>query len=419
MLAKFSRHSLLAAIAVFASLTVVRVGVAQDHSATTTHAAESQHSTTAPAEPVGDDAEGHGHEAGHEAGAALQNGHAPNDETEGQHGEGQHAEGEPHGEAAGPRPVFEPEHATWFNVVARNIFATPEEKAHMAQAEKDYAALQQKAAGGAKLSKEEEEHLKAGVHYVTKYDWLLYTPLLWLLLAIAMVSAARKASLRPAGKPASLANTVEAAVDGFQDYLIGVMGEGLARKYAALIASFFFTILVSNWLGLIPGMLAASAQPAVPISIAIVAFIAVHVIAIKEAGVKSWFMHFVGEPVWLAPLNFPLHIVGEFIKPLSLSLRLLCNVFGEEAVIATLTALAISTLPAWLPIPFQLPMLLLGTFFGFLQALVFSTLLAIYISILATHHDDHDEHNHHGHVEHDDIKGRHQIVAHPSQMTVG
>ncbi|RYG72318.1 F0F1 ATP synthase subunit A, partial [bacterium] len=168
-----------------------------------------------------------------------------------------------------------------------------------------------------------------------------------------------------------------------------------------------------------PGMMAASAQPAVPIGISLVAFLAVHVIAIKEAGLKSWFMHFVGEPVWLAPLNFPLHVVGEFIKPLSLSLRLLCNVFGEEAVIATLTALAISTLPAWLPIPFQLPMLLLGTFFGFLQALVFSTLLAIYISILATHHDDHDEHNHHGHVEHDDINGRHQIVAHPSAMTVG
>ncbi len=328
-------------------------------------------------------------------------------------------EGGEHGKEAGPHPVFEPEHATWFNILARNIFATSEEKAHMADAEKQSAALKAKQASGAKLTEKEAEELKEGVHYVAKYDFLLYTPLVWGLLAIFLVSAAKKAKIRPAGKPASGANLVEAAVDGFQDYLIGIMGSPLARKYTPLIASFFFTILVSNWLGLVPGMLAISAQPAIPIALAIVAFISVHIIAIKETSVKAWFMHFVGEPVWLAPLNFPLHIVGELIKPLSLSLRLLCNVFGEEAVVVTLASLAVSMLPIWLPIPFQLPMLFLGTFFGFLQALVFSTLLAIYISIFSTHHDEHDEHNAHGHVEHENIKGRPQIVAHPTEATVG
>ncbi|HEX8464898.1 MAG TPA: F0F1 ATP synthase subunit A [Abditibacterium sp.] len=290
------------------------------------------------------------------------------DEAAGSHGEGGHSEG--------PKPVFDPEHGTLFNGVARSIFAQPGEK---------------------------------GPHGpVVRYDFIVVTALLWGLLAFAMVSAARKVKIRPSGKPASLANTVEAAVDGFQNYLGGVMGEGLARKYTPLIASFFFTILVSNWLGLVPGLLAPTAQPGIPIALAIVAFIAVHVIAIKETSVKSWFTHFLGEPLWLAPLNFPLHIVGELIKPLSLSLRLLCNVFGEEAVIVTLTGLAVSMLPIWLPIPFQLPMLFLGTFFGFLQALVFSTLLAIYISILATHHDEHGGHEH---TEHAHKDGHDQVVS--------
>jgi hypothetical protein len=71
-----------------------------------------------------------------------------------------------------------------------------------------------------------------------------------------------------------------------------------------------------------------------------------------------------------------------------------------------------------LPIPIQLPFMLLGTFFGFLQALVFSTLLAIYISILSTHHDDHDEHNAHGHVEHVRLHGHSEIVGHPSESTI-
>jgi hypothetical protein len=60
----------------------------------------------------------------------------------------------------------------------------------------------------------------------------------------------------------------------------------------------------------------------------------------------------------------------------------------------------------------------LGLLFGALQALVFSTLLAIYISIFATQHDDHDEHNEHGHVEHVRLHGHEQIIGHPSEVTV-
>jgi len=72
-----------------------------------------------------------------------------------------------------------------------------------------------------------------------------------------------------------------------------------------------------------------------------------------------------------------------------------------------------------IPIPLQFPMLCLGLFFGALQALVFSTLLAIYITILSTHHDDHDEHNESGHVEHvKDGRGHTEIIAHPSEVPV-
>ena len=60
-------------------------------------------------------------------------------------------------------------------------------------------------------------------------------------------------------------------------------------------------------------------------------------------------------------------------------------------------------------------MMVLGVFFGALQALVFATLLAIYISILSTHHDDHDGH---GHTEHVEIDGHKQVVGHPAQTTV-
>ena len=379
--------------------------------------------------------------------------------------------GEDHG-GEEVRPVFVPEHGTWFNLPARNLFASPEEKQHMAEDEarikkakerverndsltaEEVAVLAKQeriAVAGArateKLSSDEkklakgaatfqalkdkkqgkelsdEQYYLTKVHYVSKYDFLIYTPLIWGLTALLFIGAARKARIRPEGKGHSTGNLLEAAVEAFQDYLIGVMGGDLARKYTPLIASFFFTILFMNWLGLVPGMLSPSAQPAIPIAMALVGFVAVHFIAIKESGFKPWFMHFVGEPKWMAPLNLPLHLVGELFKPLSLSLRLLCNIFGEEAVVATLAFLALSSLPVWLPIPFQFPMLVLGTFFSFLQALVFSTLLAIYLSIFLTHNDDHG-HGEDGHVgshtQHAvDSQGDEQIVGRPTAATVG
>ena len=304
---------------------------------------------------------------------------------------GEHESSDP-SEKAG---TFDPHAGTWLNPLTR--FFTGE--------------------SAPKMGEHNGEHHIENIKSI-RYDYLLLALLVMIGLGSLASIGARKARIRPTGKPHSLANLVEAAADGFRDYLVGIMGRELAMKYAPLVASFFFAILFMNWIGLVPGLLSPTSNPNVPIALALVAFFSVHIIAIREAGVKSWFMHFVGEPIWLAPLNFPLHMIGELIKPLSLAMRLLCNVFGEEMVIATLTGLAITVLPIWLPIPFQLPMLFLGTFFGALQALVFSTLLAIYIAILSTHHDDHDAHNNHGHVEHTQVNGHEVIVGHPSETSL-
>ena len=301
-----------------------------------------------------------------------------------------------HGEASGPKSPFDPHYGTSLNWLARMISG---EKAPQLHRDKE------------------------GVAHVTnegsiKYDVFVITVLVVIGLALAGRVAGKKAQLRPEGKPTSLPNIFEAGIEGFYDYLVGIMGRHLADKYTPLIATFFFTILIFNWMGLIPGLAAPTANANIPVAMAIVAFFATHIIAIKEVGVKSWFMHFVGEPKWLAFLNFPLHLIGEIIKPLSLAIRLLCNVFGEEMVILQLTTLSVALLPWFLPIPFQFPMMVLGVFFGALQALVFATLLAIYISILSTHHDDHDEQGHAGHVEHTSIHGHEQIIAHGTQTTV-
>jgi F-type H+-transporting ATPase subunit a len=84
-------------------------------------------------------------------------------------------------------------------------------------------------------------------------------------------------------------------------------------------------------------------------------------------------------------------VVGELARPLSLSLRLYGNIFGEDNVIEQLM-----TLGGWVPV--QLPMLLFAIFTSLLQAFIFTTLSTIYIAQKVVHEGGHGEEGH-GHGE--------------------
>ena len=94
------------------------------------------------------------------------------------------------------------------------------------------------------------------------------------------------------------------------------------------------------------------------------------------------------------------YILEEFIRPLSLSLRLFGNVFGEDALIAVFTGLGILSLSALhspIGLPLQLPFMLLAMLTGTIQALVFSLLSTIYISLMLPHDDYEEGHAHEVH----------------------
>ena len=284
---RFNKALLIAVLCVLCALGVsAQRGFAQDHAATDTSALDASEVTTS-------DAAAHA---------------------------GEHGGAGDHGEASGPKSPFDPHYGTSLNWLTRLITGEKAPEIHRGED------------GVAHITNEES----------IKYDVFVVTVLVVIGLALAGSVAGKKAQLRPGGKPTSLPNLFEAGIEGFYDYLVGIMGRSLANKYTPLISTFFFTILIFNWMGLIPGLAAPTANANIPVAMAIVAFFAAHIIAIKEVGVKSWFMHFVGEPKWLAFLNFPLHIIGEIIKPLSLAIRLLCNVFGEEMVILQLTTLSVA-----------------------------------------------------------------------------
>ena len=82
--------------------------------------------------------------------------------------------------------------------------------------------------------------------------------------------------------------------------------------------------------------------------------------------------HFAGPVWWLAPLMFPIEMVGNFARMLSLGMRLFGNIFGEH----TATGIFMGLIPLIVP----WPMMALGIFGAVLQTFVFIMLTMVYLS---------------------------------------
>lgn len=188
-------------------------------------------------------------------------------------------------------------------------------------------------------------------------------------------------------KKQSLAETLYEAFDNFVHQLIGPT----YKKYVPMIVAAFVYIFCMNLAGLIPGWASPTANINVTAGMAIVVMIYVQYEGIRENGFIGYLKHFVGEPVWLFPLNFPLHIIGEFAKLLSLTIRLFGNIFGEDVVIVILLYLAVKFTQGWVPV--HVLMYFFGVFTSLVQALVFSILTCVYIAMMVVH-EDHGGHAH-------------------------
>jgi F-type H+-transporting ATPase subunit a len=188
--------------------------------------------------------------------------------------------------------------------------------------------------------------------------------------------------------PGPLQNLLEIAVSGMFGFIEGIIGPG-SRKYSPFVATLFFYILSMNLLGVIPGLRSPTGGLNMTIALALCAFGYVQFQAIRQNGVIGYIKHFWGDPWWLGPLMFPIHIIGELAKPLSLSIRLFGNIFGEDKIIVILAAMSPIILKPWLRLlPIQFPMMALAVFTSFIQALIFTVLTAGYLTLFLTHSDE-------------------------------
>jgi F-type H+-transporting ATPase subunit a len=193
--------------------------------------------------------------------------------------------------------------------------------------------------------------------------------------------------------------TLEAGFLAIRNLLVDNVGtRGL--KYFPVIATLGALILVSNIMGLVPGLMSPTASTSVTFALGITSFVYYNAIGIRENGLLGHLKHFAGPIPWLAFLMFPIELVSNLVRPLSLGIRLFGNLFGDEQILGT-----ISSLVAWILPALIMP---LSLFVAFMQTFIFVLLSIIYISEVV--HEPHDE----GHGAHDPGHAEGGIVTAPS-----
>lgn len=218
---------------------------------------------------------------------------------------------------------------------------------------------------------------------------LIHCGLVFLLLAGMAFIAYGKIK----DKHAALVPDEKLTIRTFVEILVGtaygmmkdIMGPKAAKFFLPLIGTCAFFILFSNVLGLIPGFLPPTSTLSVTLALSLVIFVTTHIFGVKEHGI-SYFKHFLGPIIkWYALPLMILFVVVEtishLVRPMSLAIRLMANMFADHAVLGVFMALV-----AWL-VP--VPILLLGSLVVVVQTLVFCILSTVYISMAIEHSEDH------------------------------
>jgi F-type H+-transporting ATPase subunit a len=257
-------------------------------------------------------------------------------------------------------------------------------------------ASQEAAAHGAEAAEESHE-LPNLVTFISKsfahhYDALVYAGVVALILIAVSLITYRKRQLIPG----RLQNLVEMLLESLYNLFYSVMGKE-AKKYTPFLGTLFMYIWFMNMIGLVPFFKSSTSSINTTAGLAITVFLYVQYTGIRRLGLWGYIHHLMGSPkdavTWaLAPINLPIHIVGELARPFSLALRLFGNITGEDILIAAFVTLGIMFMGLFgspIGFPFQIPFILLALLTSTIQALVFTMLSTIYF-VLVMPHEEHE-----------------------------
>ncbi|MEA1963340.1 MAG: F0F1 ATP synthase subunit A [Patescibacteria group bacterium] len=232
----------------------------------------------------------------------------------------------------------------------------------------------------------------------------------WLVVLIVLtISLSLKSRVKTI--PKGIQNVFEMIIEKFLEIFDSITGERKrSLKFFPLVFSFFTFILLSNWMGLLPGVgsmgqiisehgnkifvpyfRGGTADLNTTLALAIIGVVASHVFGVVAVGLWNYFNKFINIKAFLEipkkimkdpaiiivnPIKAfvcLIEIVGEAAKVASLSFRLFGNIFAGEVLLASMSAI----LAFGLPIPFMF----LEIIVGLIQALIFAMLILAYLTI--------------------------------------
>ena len=250
-------------------------------------------------------------------------------------------------------------------------------------------------------------------------NWLTNSILVTAIVLGMIVWIVRSCTRRIEVIPGTGQNFLEAVVEGFYGAVDGLLGHKLAHKAFPLLGTLFIFILISNWFGLLPGvgsigwhegdkfvplLRPGTADMNMTIAMAAVSMVLWFIWTMQVTGPVAFVKELFGVKggmkgpilILLVPLFLfvgVLEVVSILVRPVSLSLRLYGNIFAGENMLATMIGIGhLFHAPDWLcrvlscivPVPFYFLELLIG----FLQAMVFTLLVLVYLQ-LSTSHEEH------------------------------
>ena len=176
----------------------------------------------------------------------------------------------------------------------------------------------------------------------------------------------------------------ELLTEGLDNLFTSVLGKHDARTFFWLLAGLFAYILTSNLMGLMPGLVPPTDNVNTNLAMALVVLVVYNGVGIMRQGVVAYFKHMAGPMLAISVLILPIEMLTMFVvRPMSLTLRLTGNIFGDHTVFGIFSGLFYPYVPmSWI-------FLGLGLMVSVIQALVFTLLTSVYISLAAPHGDHH------------------------------
>jgi F-type H+-transporting ATPase subunit a len=177
-------------------------------------------------------------------------------------------------------------------------------------------------------------------------------------------------------KPATPQQIAELIHESIGGQAHSIIGHGYER-FQPFVTCIFLFILTCNLLGLIPGLHSPTQVAAVPFGLAVAVFIYYTFYGFKDQGIFGYLKHFAGPVWWIAWLLFPIEIISNLARMMSLTIRLWANMFAGDLV----TLVFFSLVPVLIPVVF----LALHILVSLVQALVFTLLPMIYLGEATRH----------------------------------